>query len=78
VIRKTDKDNANDWTSASFANALKVFVTMKQDRAETMTPLEADSDATPTYDALLSRMNDFMTQYKQHQKEAYKARVAKR
>lgn len=78
VIRKTDKGDANDWTSASFANALKVFVTMKQDRAETTTPPKADSDATPTYDALQLLMNDFMTQYKQHQKEAYKARVAKR
>ncbi|KAF9140598.1 hypothetical protein BGX20_007484, partial [Mortierella sp. AD010] len=51
---------------------------MKQDRAETTAPLEADSDATPTYDALRSRMDDFMMQYKEHQKEAYKARVAKR
>ncbi|KAF8937410.1 hypothetical protein BGZ47_009061 [Haplosporangium gracile] len=52
VIRKTCKDDANDWTFASFDNALKVFVTMKQDRAETTAPLEADSDATPIYDSL--------------------------
>ncbi|KAF8919707.1 hypothetical protein BGZ58_004589, partial [Dissophora ornata] len=77
VIRKTGKNDADDWTSALFDNALKVFVTMKQDRAETTTPLEAEFDATPTYDALRSRMDDFMTQYKQHRKEAYGARVAK-
>ncbi|KAG0082535.1 hypothetical protein BGZ93_002383 [Podila epicladia] len=78
VIRKTDKDDANDWTSASFANALKVFVTMKQDHAETTTPLEDSSDATPTYDALQSHMDEFMMKHKQYQKEAYKARIAKR
>ncbi|KAF9326086.1 hypothetical protein BG006_010449 [Podila minutissima] len=78
VIRKTDKDDANDWTSASFANALKVFVTMKQGRAEMTTPLEDSSDATPTYDALQLRMDEFMTKHKQYQKEAYEARVAKR
>ncbi|KAF9187611.1 hypothetical protein BGZ51_001195 [Haplosporangium sp. Z 767] len=78
VIRKIYEGDANDWTSASFDSTLKIFVTMKQDRAETMTLLEADSDATPSYSALRSRMDDFMMQCKQHQKEAYKARVAKR
>ncbi|KAG0074622.1 hypothetical protein BGZ93_004428, partial [Podila epicladia] len=78
VVFKTDKDNANVWTLSSFTNALKVFVTMKQDRAKMTTPLKTGSDATPTYDALVSYMNDLMTQYKQHQKEAYKARITKR
>ncbi|KAG0312235.1 hypothetical protein BGZ99_009645 [Dissophora globulifera] len=46
-------------------NALKVFVSMKQDRVETTTPLEARSDSTLTYDDLRSSMNHFMTQHKQ-------------
>ncbi|KAG0062154.1 hypothetical protein BGZ92_006266, partial [Podila epicladia] len=77
VVFKTDKDNANVWTLSSFTNALKVFVTMKQDRAKMTTPLKTGSDATPTYDALVSYMNDLMTRYKQHQKEAYKACITK-
>ncbi|KAG0300249.1 hypothetical protein BGZ98_009332 [Dissophora globulifera] len=32
VIRKRDKDHINDWTCSSFDGALKVFVSMKQDR----------------------------------------------
>ncbi|KAG0330696.1 hypothetical protein BG004_002032 [Podila humilis] len=37
VIYKVQKDTANDWTLESFANAFKVFVSMRQDRDATTT-----------------------------------------
>ncbi|KAG0273526.1 hypothetical protein BGZ95_010671 [Linnemannia exigua] len=85
VIRQINKEDGV-WTTHSYASACKVFVDMKQDKAES-SPSAATgsgsglSDASvtpPSYESLQEQMMTFMRTFNVSKTEAYKARVAKR
>ncbi|KAG0350948.1 hypothetical protein BGZ54_003506, partial [Gamsiella multidivaricata] len=85
VSDKINKEDG-DWTKHSYASAFKVFIDMKQVKAES-SPSTAigsgagHSDASvtpPSYELLQERMMIFMRAFNVSKTEAYKARVAKR
>ncbi|KAF9340628.1 hypothetical protein BGX26_008929, partial [Mortierella sp. AD094] len=75
-----------DWTEHSYASAFKVFVDMKQDKAESPPSAAIGSGAghsdalvtPPSYAVLQERVMTFMRAFNVSKTEAYKARVAKR
>lgn len=85
VVRQMNKEDG-DWTEHSYASAFKVFVDMKQDKAESPPSAVIGSSAghsdalvtPPSYAVLQERMMIFMRAFNVSKTEAYKARVAKR
>lgn len=83
VKRRTDQEGGI-WTEAAYADAVKVFVGLKQSIASdsapppSVTPNDSVVDPSLSYTALCERMERWMHAFDAHKKEAYETRVAKR
>ncbi|KAG0041871.1 hypothetical protein BGZ83_001203 [Gryganskiella cystojenkinii] len=77
VKRRTNKEGT--WTTESYANAVRVFVDLKQDLAiNNDSARDPSEDSSLSYTVLRQRMETFTSAFKTFKAEEYKARVAKR